>query len=116
MTALDALSALAQESRLDVFRLLLRRGRMAAGEIAQVLDVPHNTLSAQLSILSRAGLLRSERRGRSIIYAADLSGIRRLLAFLIEDCCQGSPQVCAPLLQNLWPTQATTPQQLTTET
>ena len=71
---------------------------MAAGEIARKLRVPHNTMSAHLAILSRAELVTSRREGRSIIYAVDLVGTRKLLSFLVEDCCRGSPEVCAPLI------------------
>ena len=102
---IKALAALAQESRLNVFRLLVRSGTegMAAGEIARVLEIPHNTMSSQLSILSNAGLVGSRRDGRSIIYNIDFDGTRKLLSFLMEDCCQGSPELCAPLLDNLLP-------------
>ncbi len=105
LTAAEVLSALAQENRLKLFRLLVQRGDegMAAGEIARRLDVPHNTLSAQLAILSRAGLVTSERQGRSIIYGADYGGVRKLLAYLLEDCCQGRPAACAPLLDAVLP-------------
>lgn len=98
--AVMALGALAQESRLQVFRLLIKRGPggVAAGEIARALAVPHNTMSAQLAILSRAGLVTSRRDGRSIIYAVDSDGTRQLLAFLVEDCCRGRPEVCEPLI------------------
>lgn len=99
--AIRRLSALAQESRLAVFRLLVKAGRagVAAGEIARALDVPANTLSAQLAILSAAGLVTSRREGRSIIYAADYDGMGDLLVYLMEDCCQGRPEVCAPLAE-----------------
>jgi ArsR family transcriptional regulator len=98
--ALSALNALAQESRLKVFRLLMQSGSagMAAGDIARKLGVPHNTLSAQLAILARARLVTSRKQARSVIYAVDLDGTRRLLSFLVEDCCGGKPEVCAPLL------------------
>ena len=98
--AVAALGALAQDSRLEVFRLLIKRGPdgMAAGEIARRLGVPHNTMSAQLAILARAGLVTPRREGRSIVYAVDLDGTRELLSFLVEDCCRGSPQVCRPLI------------------
>lgn len=98
--AVDALGALAQDGRLKVFRLLIRQGRegVAAGEIARALGVPHNTMSAQLAVLSRAGLVTARRVGRSIIYAADIDGIRALLSFLVEDCCQGRPEVCQELI------------------
>ena len=97
--ALKRLSALAQESRLEVFRLLVRAGPegMAAGGLARGALVPAHTLSAQLAILANAGLLRSRREGRSIIYAADYEGMSGLLVYLMEDCCQGRPEVCAPL-------------------
>src|SRR5689334_6126330 len=95
------LHALAQDSRLSVFRLLVRAGSegVAAGEIARELGVASNTLSAHLSVLSNAGLVTSRREGRSIIYSADYGGMSELLAFLVEDCCQGRPEVCAPVGQ-----------------
>ncbi|HJS85564.1 MAG TPA: metalloregulator ArsR/SmtB family transcription factor [Acetobacteraceae bacterium] len=98
--ATEAFGALAQETRFAVFRLLIEAGPdgMPAGDIARHLGVPHNTLSTHLGILSRAGLVGSRREGRSIIYAADFSGVRGLIAFLLQDCCKGRPEVCAPLL------------------
>jgi DNA-binding transcriptional ArsR family regulator len=98
-TAVAALSALAHEGRLAVFRMLVQAGAggIAAGEIARRLDVPANSLSANLAVLSHAGLISSRRDGRSIIYTADYSGMARLLGFLMEDCCQGAPEICAPL-------------------
>jgi DNA-binding transcriptional ArsR family regulator len=98
--AINALAALAQESRLRVFRLLVRAGPegMAAGDIAEQLGVPANTMSAHLAVLSRAGLVVSRKEGRSVIYAVDLEGIRKLLSFLVEDCCRGKPEVCRPLI------------------
>jgi DNA-binding transcriptional ArsR family regulator len=97
--AIKRLSALAQDGRLAVFRLLVKVGPdgIAAGEIAQALEIPQNTLSAQLTILANAGLVASRRAGRSIIYTANYSGMSELLAYLMEDCCQGRPEVCAPL-------------------
>ena len=105
ITATKALTALGQESRLRAFRLLIERGSkgMPAGDIARKLKVPHNTLSAHLSILSNAGLVRSQRAGRSIIYGIDFDGMRDLLAFLMEDCCRGKPELCAPVLDRLVP-------------
>lgn len=99
--AVDALSALAQVHRLAVFRLLVRVGAdgLAAGEIARELDVLPNTLSSHLTILGHAGLIRSRREGRSVIYAADYEGMRDLLGFLAADCCGGRPEICAPLAQ-----------------
>ena len=97
--ALEALGALSQESRLDIFRLLIRAGGdgMAAGEIARATNAAASTLSANLSILSRAGLIGSRRDGRSIIYTAAYDRMRGLLGFLMEDCCAGKPEICAPL-------------------
>ena len=104
-SAITALGALAQGTRLDVFRLLVRHepDGMAAGEIARPLDVPQNTMSAHLGILARAGIVRSERHSRSILYRADLDGLRALTLFLIKDCCAGAPELCAPLLAELTP-------------
>jgi DNA-binding transcriptional ArsR family regulator len=94
--AIEALAGLAQEHRLRVFRLLLREGPggLPAGQIADRLGVPASTMSSHLAQLERAGLLRSRRDQRRILYAVDLDGVRRLLAFLIEDCCQGHPELC----------------------
>jgi len=103
--AIVALGALAQATRLDVFRLLVRHepGGMAAGEIARQLDIPQNTMSAHLGVLARAGIVRSERRSRSIIYRADLDGLRALTLFLVKDCCAGNAELCAPLVAELTP-------------
>jgi ArsR family transcriptional regulator, arsenate/arsenite/antimonite-responsive transcriptional repressor len=97
--AIKRLSALAQDSRLAVFRLLVKAGPegVAAGEIARRLDITPNTLSAQLNVLSNAGLVTSRRDGRSIIYTADFDSMSQLLVYLTEDCCQGRAEVCAPL-------------------
>lgn len=97
--ALPKLSALAHDGRLAVFRLLVKAGPdgMAAGDIARTLDTAANTMSAQLLVLSNAGLIRARREGRSIIYAADYGAIGALLLFLTEDCCGGRPEICAPL-------------------
>lgn len=98
-----ALGALAQQTRLDCFRLLVRHepDGLPAGEIARQLGVPQNTMSAHLGILSRAGLVRFERQSRSIIYRADLDALRALMLFLVRDCCEGRPELCAPLLDAL---------------
>src|SRR5665213_146684 len=100
-TAVKRLSALAQDSRLAVFRLLIKAGPsgVPAGEIARSLEITPNTLSAQLTILANAGLVTSRRDGRSIIYAAAYDNMSELLVYLMEDCCQGRPEVCAPLAQ-----------------
>lgn len=103
--ATKALGALAQETRLAAFRLLVRCGAegLPAGEIARALATPHNTMSTHLAILAGAGLVTSQREGRSVIYRADFDGMRRLLAYLMEDCCQGRPELCAPALDALMP-------------
>jgi DNA-binding transcriptional ArsR family regulator len=98
--AVEALSALAHEGRLSIFRLLVRAGKdgVAAGEIARKLDVLPNTLSASLTVLSNAGLIHSRREGRSIIYTADYERMSRLLGYLMEDCCNGHAAICEPLV------------------
>ena len=104
-SAIAALGALAQGTRLDVFRLLARQepDGMAAGEIARQLGVPQNTMSAHLGVLARAGIVRAERHGRTIVYRAGLDGLRALMLFLVKDCCAGAPELCAPLLADLTP-------------
>ena len=98
--AVAGLSALAQESRLKVFRLLMRAGPegLPAGDIARTLKVPANTMSSHLAILSRAGLIASTKRGTSILYAIDLDGVAKLLSYLVEECCGGKPDACRPLI------------------
>lgn len=98
MTAIAALAALAQETRLDVFRLLVRTGApgLPAGAIAERLSLPSATLSFHLSQLKHAGLVTARREGRSLIYAAEYAAMNGLLAFLTENCCQGDPAACAP--------------------
>lgn len=100
-TAIQALGALAQTTRLAVFRLLVREGPggLPAGVLAERLGVQPATLSFHLAQLERAGLLVSERRSRQIIYAADFANMRRLVAFLLDDCCHGRPEICAGLLE-----------------
>lgn len=95
--AIEAFGALAQETRLAVFRLLVQAGPegLTAGGIATCLAVPASTLSHHLATLERAGLVRSWRVQRNIHYATDYAGTRALLAFLMEDCCQGRPELCA---------------------
>ena len=94
--ALAALAALAQPTRLEIFRLLMRREPrgLAAGAIAELIGCPHNTLSSHLAILARPGLVRGTRDGRAIVYRADIDGMRALVAFLITDCCDGHPDIC----------------------
>lgn len=104
-SAISALGALAQSTRLDTFRLLVRHEPegLAAGEIARRLDVPQNTMSAHLGILARAGLVKAERHSRSIVYRADLDSLRGLTLFLVKDCCGGDAALCAPLIAELSP-------------
>jgi ArsR family transcriptional regulator, arsenate/arsenite/antimonite-responsive transcriptional repressor len=99
--ALSALAALAHETRLEVFRLLVTQGPsgLPAGEIAGRLGVVASTLSFHLKELDRAGLVRSWRRQRQVFYAADYAGTRELLTFLTRDCCQGHPEICGDLAQ-----------------
>jgi DNA-binding transcriptional ArsR family regulator len=101
--SLEAFAALAQGTRLEVVRLLVRAGKagLAAGDIARAVGAPASTLSAHLTILARAHLVRAERRSRSIIYTADMAGLTATMAFLIEDCCEGRPEICAPLTRVL---------------
>jgi DNA-binding transcriptional ArsR family regulator len=98
--AVRALSALAHPGRLDVFRLLVQAGPegVAAGEIARATGSPQSSLSANLTILANAGLIAARRDGRSIIYRAAYDQMTGLLAFLMEDCCGGKPEICAPLV------------------
>jgi ArsR family transcriptional regulator, arsenate/arsenite/antimonite-responsive transcriptional repressor len=99
LEAIRALGALAHPGRLDVFRLLVQAGPdgMAAGEIARATGSPQSSLSTNLTILSNASLIASRRDGRSIIYRAAYDQMTGLLAFLMEDCCAGKPEICAPL-------------------
>lgn len=95
--ALAALAALGQPTRLEIFRLLMRREPvgLAAGTIADAVGCPHNTLSSHLSILARSGLVRGTRDGRSIVYRANVEGMQALIAFLVNDCCDGHPELCS---------------------
>lgn len=95
--AVDALSALAQQSRLDVFRLLVRAGPdgIPAGELGERLGLPSATLSFHLNTLRHARLIENRRDGRRLIYGARLEAISELMGFLMENCCQGHPEACA---------------------
>ena len=102
-SALSALNALSQSTRLEIFRLLVRHepDGLPAGAVARHLDVPQTTISAHLATLTRAGLLTSQRHSRLIVYRANLARLRDLMLFLVRDCCAGSPELCAPLVANL---------------
>jgi len=97
--ATEAFAALAHQQRLAVFRMLVRIGPngLAAGDIALRLETPPSSLSFHLGQLERAGLIRSRRESRHVIYAADIEGTRRLLSYLTEDCCGGRPELCGDL-------------------
>jgi ArsR family transcriptional regulator len=103
--AILAFAALAQETRLNVLRLLLKHelNGLPAGKIARRVDVPHNTMSTHLAILTRAGLIEAERQSRSIIYRARLDAVRSLAGFLVKDCCGGRTEICAALIADLSP-------------
>jgi ArsR family transcriptional regulator len=94
---------LSHQTRLDVFCFLVRYAPdgVAAGEIGTTLGVVQNTMSAHLGILNRASLIIPERNGRVIKYYADLKHIGALLQFLMQDCCEGTPQICQPLLDTV---------------
>ena len=94
--ALSVLAALGQSTRLEVFQLLVRRepDGLSAGAVAEAIGCPQNTLSAHLAILARAGLVRGTRDGRSIIYRANVESMRALVEFLVNDCCDGHPELC----------------------
>jgi ArsR family transcriptional regulator len=102
-STIAALAALAQCTRLDVFRLLVKHEPegLPAGELARELATPHNTMSAHLAVLSRAGLVRGERHSRSIIYRAELDRLRDVMLFLVRDCCGGNAELCTPLIAGL---------------
>lgn len=103
--AILGLAALAQSTRLDVFRLLVKHEPegLAAGDIARALAVPQNTMSSHLAVLSRAGLVTAQRHSRSIVYRADLIRFRAVMLFMLTDCCDGRPEICAPLIEDLTP-------------
>jgi ArsR family transcriptional regulator len=100
-----ALAALAQSTRLDAFRMLVSRepDGVPAGELARLIEVPQNTMSAHLAVLTHAGLVKGERQSRSIIYRANLARFREVALFLLKDCCGGRPDICAPIIADLTP-------------
>jgi ArsR family transcriptional regulator len=103
--AIACLDSLAQDTRLRAFRELVRAGAegLPAGVLARRCVVPHNTMSSHLAILTRSGLVSDKRVGRSIIYRAEVGKLRQLAIYLVKDCCNGRPDMCAPLLPDLVP-------------
>ena len=97
-SAITALAALAQEARLDIFRLLVQAGPegLAAGQLAEQLGLPPATLSFHLKELRHAGLVSFQRASRSLIYSAEFASMNNLLAYLTENCCQGDAAACVP--------------------
>lgn len=100
-SAIDAFSALAQPTRLETFRRLVRAGPegLPAGAVARALETPANTMSSHLAILERAGLVTSRREGRLVYYAAAFDRVRTLIEFLLADCCGGRVEVCEPVAE-----------------
>ena len=98
LAAVTALGALAQDTRLDAYRLLVAAGRdgMPAGQVAAALDLAPNTLSFHFDRLRQAGLVTVRRDGRSLIYAARFDTMTALLGYLTDNCCGGKPELCAP--------------------
>lgn len=96
ITAVTALSALAQEHRLEIFRLLVREGiqGIPAGQIGEQLNIPLSTLSFHLSQLKHAGLIHCRRESRTLFYSANYPSMNDLMAYLTENCCQGNPEAC----------------------
>jgi ArsR family transcriptional regulator, arsenate/arsenite/antimonite-responsive transcriptional repressor len=101
--AIAALSALAQPTRLDAFRRLIKSfpDEISAGELARLCKSRHNTMSTHLSIMSRARLIIARKDGRMIYYAANFDGFREVVGYLLKDCCQGRAEICAPLVADL---------------
>lgn len=102
-TATEAFAALSQSTRLNAFRLLMQAGPdgMSAGKISEVLGVRQNTMSANLSGLLGAGLVRNQRDGRSIRYFVDVDGVQAVLGYLLEDCCGGRQELSRPVLDQI---------------
>ena len=107
-SAISSLSALAQETRLAIFRMLIEAGTdgRAAGAIAERLDIPASSLSFHLAELTRAGLIAQRRESRSLIYSANFRAMNALLGYLTENCCGGNPAACAPLMSQTRKPQA----------
>lgn len=102
-TSINKLTALSHGGRLEIFRLLVGAGGegLNAGEIAAALELRPNTLSAHLTMLSSAALIRSQREGRNIRYFAEMSAMRELLGYLLQDCCGGNPDIVKPALDSI---------------
>ena len=102
-SAVNALEALAHETRLGVFRLLVQAGPegLSAGDIAERMDARQNTMSSHLAKLHRAGIVTSRRDGRHIIYRADFDALGGLIVYLMKDCCGGSAQLCDPIAASI---------------
>ena len=103
--AIDVFTALSQSTRLEAFRLIMSHEPqgMPAGAIARQLDVPQNTMSTHLAILTRAGLIEAERQGRTIVYRAVLERVRQIANFLVQECCGGRPELSKPLIADITP-------------
>lgn len=103
--AIEVFAALSQSTRLETFRLLMEHEPegLPAGDIARHLKVPQNTMSTHLAILTRAGLIESERHSRSIVYRAVVDRVRDITSFLVQDCCGGRPELCEPLVAEFTP-------------
>jgi len=103
LAATEALDALAHQTRLSVFRLLVQAGSngLSAGEIAAQLQARQNTMSSHLQKLSRAGIVTSERDGRRIIYRVDFDAVRQLILYVLEDCCGGNAELCGPIVASI---------------
>jgi len=101
--AVAALEALAHQTRLSVFRLLVQAGPagLSAGDISERLGARQNTMSSHLAKLHRAGIVTSQRDGRHIIYRADFDAVSGLILYLMEDCCGGSAQLCDPIAASI---------------
>lgn len=102
-SALPALAALAHQTRLEAFRLLVRHEPkgLSTGELVEASGLTQSTFSTHLAVLAKAGLVKSEKLGRQQIQRADIDTLRDLMLFLVKDCCQGRPELCEPLLAEL---------------
>ena len=104
--AIDAFAALAQESRMAIYRMLVREvpNSLRVGEISRRLNIVPSTLSGNLAVLKRAGLLKSIRHQREIHYSADIGTMNELVGFMLQDCCNGQVENCGEILTLLKPT------------